>query len=88
MAAHAAAMFNDANNNLRPGERGVVMCLACDRDQARIVLNYTRSYFTEIISQSRQFLGNRTGNSAPSSPTIRAKASTLAVVMSSVSPPQ
>ena len=48
LAAHAAAMFNDAGNNLRPGERGVVMCLACDRDQARIVLNYTRSYFTEI----------------------------------------
>ena len=24
------------------------MCLACDRDQAKIVLNYTRSYFTEI----------------------------------------
>jgi hypothetical protein len=24
------------------------MCLACDRDQAKIVLNYTRSYFTDI----------------------------------------
>jgi hypothetical protein len=24
------------------------MCLACDRDQAKIVLDYTRSYFTEI----------------------------------------
>jgi hypothetical protein len=47
LAAHAAAMFTDAGH-LRPGERGVVMCLACDRDQAKIVLNYTRSYFTEI----------------------------------------
>lgn len=47
LAAHMAAMFNGASH-LRPGERGVVMCLACDRDQARIVLNYTRSYFTEI----------------------------------------
>jgi len=47
LAAHAAAMFTD-DGHLRPGERGVVMCLACDRDQAKIVLNYTRSYFTEI----------------------------------------
>ena len=37
------------------------MCLACDRDQARIVLNYTRSYFTDIglfagmISKETQF---------------------------------
>ncbi|WP_200844533.1 hypothetical protein [Bradyrhizobium sp. USDA 3458] len=47
LAAHIAAMFN-GTSHLRPGERGVVMCLACDRDQARIVLNYTRSYFTEM----------------------------------------
>src|SRR4051812_15626381 len=47
LAAHMAAMFNGVSH-LRPGERGVVMCLACDRDQARIVLNYTRSYFTDI----------------------------------------
>jgi hypothetical protein len=47
IAAHTAAMFSDLSS-LRPGERGVVMCLACDRDQAKIVLNYTRSYFTEI----------------------------------------
>jgi phage terminase large subunit-like protein len=60
LAAHAAAMFTD-HSKLRPGERGVVMCLACDRDQAKIVLNYTRSYFTEIelfsgmISKETQF---------------------------------
>jgi hypothetical protein len=47
LAANIAAMFND-NGRLRPGERGAVMCLAVDRDQSRIVLNYTRSYFTEI----------------------------------------
>jgi hypothetical protein len=47
LAAHMAAMFN-STSLLRPGERGVVMCLACDRDQAKIVLNYTRSYFTDI----------------------------------------
>ena len=44
IAAHSAALFSEGDR-LRPGERGVVMCLACDRDQAKIVLNYTRSYF-------------------------------------------
>jgi hypothetical protein len=47
VAAFAAAMFNQ-QHRLRPGERGVVMCLAVDRDQARIILNYIRSYFTDI----------------------------------------
>jgi hypothetical protein len=30
------------------GERALVMCLACDRDQARIVHDYIRSYFADI----------------------------------------
>lgn len=47
LAAHMAAMFN-GNAHLRPGERGVVMCLACDRDQAKIVLGFTKSYFEKI----------------------------------------
>jgi hypothetical protein len=47
IAAHMAAMFNGASH-LRPGERGLVMCLATDRDQSKIVLNYTRSFFTDI----------------------------------------
>ncbi|MHC1947288.1 hypothetical protein IF803_23185 [Bradyrhizobium sp. UFLA06-06] len=67
LAAHMAAMFN-GTSHLRPGERGVVMCLACDRDQARIVLNYTRSYFVEIdlfsgmISKETQFGFELTNN--------------------------
>jgi hypothetical protein len=47
IATNAAAMFQD-NGNLRPGERGVVMCLACDRDQSKIVLNYCRAFFNDI----------------------------------------
>jgi len=47
IAAWAAAFFNQ-HHRLRPGERAVVMCLACDRDQAKIVLNYIRSYFEQI----------------------------------------
>jgi hypothetical protein len=33
---------------LRRGERALVMCLAVDRDQARIILNYVRSYFSDL----------------------------------------
>jgi hypothetical protein len=47
IAAHTAALFSDGDR-LRPGERGLVMCLATDRDQSKIVLNYTRSFFTDI----------------------------------------
>jgi hypothetical protein len=45
--AFSAATFAD-QDRLRPGERAVVLCLACDREQARIVLNYTRAFFTDI----------------------------------------
>src|SRR4051794_17055078 len=41
IAAHTAALFSDGDR-LRPGERALVMCLAVDRDQAKIVLSYTR----------------------------------------------
>lgn len=47
IVAHAASLFED-EGRLRPGERALCMALACDRDQARIVLNYARSYFEEI----------------------------------------
>jgi hypothetical protein len=47
LAAHLAATFNDGHL-LRPGERALVMCLATDRDQAKIVLNYTRAFFDSI----------------------------------------
>jgi hypothetical protein len=52
IAAYSAAMFT-GQDRLRGGERGLVMCLACDRDQSRIVLNYTRSYFHDIPMLAR-----------------------------------
>ncbi len=47
IAGQAAAFF-DPKGKLRGGERAVVMCLAVDREQSRIVLDYIRSYFTDI----------------------------------------
>jgi hypothetical protein len=41
VAAYSAAFF-DPTGLLRPGERAVCMCLACDRDQAKIVLGFIR----------------------------------------------
>ena len=47
VAAHSAALF-DGQDKLRPGERAQILCLACDRDQSKIVLGYIRSYFSDI----------------------------------------
>jgi hypothetical protein len=47
VAAFTAALF-DQQHLLRGGERALVLCLACDRAQARIILNYIKSYFTDI----------------------------------------
>jgi hypothetical protein len=44
VAAHAAAYF-DQQDRLRPGERALVAVIACDRDQAKICLNYIRAFF-------------------------------------------
>jgi hypothetical protein len=40
--------LRDWRKHLRPGERASVVCLACDRDQARIVHGYIRGYFETI----------------------------------------
>jgi len=47
MAAYAAS-YGEFAPYLRPGERALVMCLATDRDQAKIVLNYTKAYFDAV----------------------------------------
>ncbi len=46
-ALAAAAAMNDYRAHLRPGERATVLCLACDRSQARIVTRYIAGYFRE-----------------------------------------
>ena len=43
----ASALF-DQGHRLRGGEKPLVACLACSRDQSAIVLSYIRSYFTDI----------------------------------------
>jgi hypothetical protein len=45
--AHAAAFFSE-QDRLRRGERALCLCLACDREQAKIALNYTRAFFQDI----------------------------------------
>jgi hypothetical protein len=47
IAAFTAALFSHGDR-LRPGERALVMCLATDRDLSKIVLNYTRAFFSGI----------------------------------------
>jgi hypothetical protein len=48
LAAFAAAIEENHVGHLRPGETAHVLLIACDRDQARIVEGYVRSFFNEI----------------------------------------
>ena len=45
-AGHAAASFDPSV--LRPGERALVACFAVDKDQAKILFRYVKSYFDTI----------------------------------------
>jgi hypothetical protein len=45
-AIATAAAIGDYQRQLRPGERAVVMCLAVNREQARIVHRYIAAYFS------------------------------------------
>ena len=45
-AIATAAALGDYRAHLRPGELATVMCLACDRAQARIVHRYIAGYFS------------------------------------------
>jgi hypothetical protein len=57
IVGHAAALFDRPSpkgtlakivSALRGGERALVMCLAVDREQASIALDYTKDYFDKI----------------------------------------
>jgi hypothetical protein len=61
IAAYAALFFKAGLDKLRPGEKAVVQCLACDRDQAKIVLGYIRSHF-DLVPPLAQMVTRRTAN--------------------------
>ena len=46
IAAYAATVI-DYRQHLRPGEKATVLLLAVDRDQARIIYSYIKSYFEQ-----------------------------------------
>jgi hypothetical protein len=48
LAANAAVIEENHLGRLRPGEQAFIYLIAADRDQARVVEQYTRSYFREI----------------------------------------
>ena len=45
--------FVDYRPYLDPGERGVVQVLAADPDQAKIILRYTKAFFSKVPMLSR-----------------------------------
>jgi hypothetical protein len=49
VVSHIAASFDPAGK-LRPGERALCACLAVDKAQAAIVLNYVRAFFERVPS--------------------------------------
>lgn len=44
-AVATVAALSDYRPHLRPGERASILCLACDREQAKIVHRYIAAYF-------------------------------------------
>jgi hypothetical protein len=48
LAVYVAALEEGHVGRLRPGEQAVTQCLACDRDQARIVLSYVKALFAGL----------------------------------------
>jgi hypothetical protein len=48
LSAWAAGIEESHIGRLRPGEMASVLCIATDRDQAKIVKRYTDSYFATI----------------------------------------
>jgi hypothetical protein len=42
------SFFFDGSRKLRRGERALVACFGCDKDQAKIELDYAKSYFDDL----------------------------------------
>jgi hypothetical protein len=59
VTAYSASMFDRKQSELRRGEKALCSCLASDRDQSKIVLNYVRSYFDDL-PLLRNMLGRNT----------------------------
>jgi hypothetical protein len=59
ITAYSASMFDRKQGKLRRGEKALCSCLASDRDQSKIVLNYVRSYFDDL-PLLRSMLGRNT----------------------------
>jgi hypothetical protein len=47
IAAYSAALFNQ-QDRLRRGETASIACIACDRSQSRIILDYVKAFFAYI----------------------------------------
>jgi hypothetical protein len=61
VACFVSVFFQASLAQLRPGEKATVSCVACDRDQSRIILNYVRSYF-DLIPPLRNMVTRRTAS--------------------------
>lgn len=57
LIATVLALNFNPKGRLRPGEKALVMCLACDRDQAQIVLSYIQAYFEQIPALKALVIG-------------------------------
>jgi hypothetical protein len=56
IATFASVFFQAGLDKLRPGEKAVVSCIACDRDQAKIVLGLIKSFFEHIPPLGRMVM--------------------------------
>lgn len=50
------ACFRDYSEILAPGERGVVMVLAADRRQAKVIFRYVRAFLTGVPMLARKIV--------------------------------
>jgi hypothetical protein len=56
-----AVNFDPRVGKLRPGEQATVLCVACDRDQAALVLRYIRGYFEQVPALAALVAGYERG---------------------------